>query len=206
MGLPCSWHCQGNAMGGRSQGKLPGSHLLMCYMECQSRKVKDLPWNRKEKEESLLLLNAYYCENTIINFFRSLTVWVIPCIGNGKMNCFSGSRNIQRDSIGALGKKCAHLVPPCTHAGNQASRGHLIHCLLEMCVKISEGWAFLKHPVIQVTCFKKETLAHLFFKEETAKRLMLLNHLVEKKFKSEGLLSRIIIFGPMSRFCSHLPM
>lgn len=154
----------------------------MCYMECQSRKVKDLPWNRKEKEESLLLLDAYYCENTIIHFFRSLAVRVIPCIGNGKTNCFSGSRNIHCDSRGALGKKNVHILYHHVPTDNQASRGHLIHCLLEIYVKISKGWAFLKHLIIQIMCFKKEALAHLFFKEGTAERPMLLNHLVGKKF------------------------
>lgn len=52
MGLQSSWHCQGSVMGRKTHGELPVSHLPTCYVECQGRKVEDLP---QDKEKGKLI-------------------------------------------------------------------------------------------------------------------------------------------------------
>lgn len=82
------------------------------------------------------------------------------------------------------GVDLAKMRPSRNHHGpSQATRSPevtFIHPLLEIHLKSPEGWTFLKHLVIQITCLK-EALSRLFIKEEIAERLMLLNHLFESR-------------------------
>lgn len=154
-----------------------------------------------EKKKSLLLLYAYYCDSTIINyFFGSPVMWVIPC--TGRMNWFSGGGNI----LGiALGQKptCCTTMSPHRQPGPEVTLSILF---LESTQRSPERWACLKHLVIQITCLKKEALSYLFFKEEISGRLMLLNHLVEKNLSESrtSFTSKLSYLGQSPTSCIHL--
>lgn len=142
-----------------------------------------------------MLLDAYYCENTIINYFvRRLATWVIPSIG--KMNWFSEGGNSVSDSGGSPGEKmptsCTTSCPPRQPGPQRSPYPSSSRNPLEYPRRT--GFSMTRgHPNKTPS---EGGFIFPFYKEEISGRLMHVNHLlVEKNFKRQGLLSQIIILG-----------